>query len=74
MRRITDGELMELAFGSQIRVIWHNLKCYKKNEEYYGVIFGDKIGYEDDLVDNRRDVAECIFNDWCMVYLMDNTL
>lgn len=74
MRRITDGELMELSFGSQIRIIWHNSKRHKENEEYYGVIFGDKIGYEDGLVENRRDIAECMFNDWCMVYLMDNTL
>jgi len=74
MQRITHIQLMELPFGSQIRVIWHNSKHHEKNEEYYGVIFRDKIGYEDGLVDNRRDIAECIYNDWCMVYLMHNTL
>lgn len=44
MKRITEHELMDLSFGSQIRVIWHNSVRYGKNEEYYGVVFGDKIG------------------------------
>ena len=71
MKRITDGELLELKFGTKIRVIWHNSKHHKKNEEYYGVIFGDKIGYEDGLTDETRAIAECIYNDWCMVYEME---
>lgn len=70
MQRITDSQLLELPFGSQIRIIWHNSKHHEKNEEHYGVIFGEKIGWEDGLVDNRRDIAECMFNDWCMAYLM----
>lgn len=70
MRRITDSELLELKFGSQIRIIWHNSDHHKKNEEYYGVVFGDKIGYEDGLVDDLRTIAECMYNDWCMVYLL----
>lgn len=70
MRRIEHYELSELPFGSQIRVIWHNSKHHEKNEEYYGVIFGDKIGYEDGLTDNIRDIAESMFNDWCMVYVV----
>ena len=71
MQRITDGQLLELPFGSQIRIIWHNSKHHEKNEEYYGVIFGEKIGYEDGFIDNRRNIAECVCNDWCMVYLME---
>ena len=70
MKRITCGELLELPFGSQIRIIWHNSIHHEKNEEHYGVIFGEKIGYEDGLFDNRRNIAECMLNDWCMAYLM----
>ena len=47
MKRITDSELLELPFGSKIRVIWHNSNHHPKNDEYYGIIFGNKIGYED---------------------------
>ena len=36
MKKITDSELLELPFGSKIRVIWHNSKHYPKNDEYYG--------------------------------------
>lgn len=73
MKRITDDELLELSFGSKIRVIWHNSPRHEKGDEYYGVIFGDKIGYEDGLVDDKRTIAECIYNDWCMVYLVFDT-
>ena len=37
MKRITDSELLELPFGSKIRVIWHNSNHHPKNDEYYGV-------------------------------------
>ena len=67
MKRITDSELLELPFGSKIRVIKPH---HPKNNEYYGVIFGDKIGYEDGKFDNTRTIAECMFDDWCMVYLI----
>ena len=67
-RKITDSELLKLPFGSKIKVVWHNSPHHFKNSEYYGVIFGNKIGYEDGLVDNVRTIAECVFNDWCMVY------
>ena len=70
MKRITDSELLELPFGSKIRVIWHNSNHHPKNDEYYGIIFGDKIGYEDGEFDDTRTIAECVFNDWCMVYLI----
>ena len=67
MKRITDSELLELPFGSKIRVIWHNSNYH---DEYYGIIFGGKIGYEDGKFDNTRTIVECMFNDWCMVYLI----
>lgn len=70
MKRITDRELRELPFGSKIRIIWHNSKHHEKGKEYYGVIFGGKIGYEDGKIDDIRIIAECMFNDCCMAYLM----
>ena len=70
MRRITDGELLELGLGSKVRIIWHNSPHHDKNEEYYGVVFGKKIGWEDGTVDDLRTIAECMYNDWCMVYLL----
>ena len=70
MKRITDGELLELGLGSKIRIIWHNSPYHDKNEEYYGVVFGKKIGWEDGAVDDLRTIAECMYNDCCMVYLL----
>ena len=70
-RRITDSELLELPFGSMIKVIWHNSIHHHKNSEYYGVIFGKKIGYEDGFIDEVRTIAECVFNDWCIVYILE---
>lgn len=71
IRRITDSELLGLPFGSRIKVVWHNSTHHHKNDEYYGVIFGDKIGYDDGEFDDTRTIAECVFNDWCMVYILD---
>ena len=70
MKRITDSELLELPFGSKIRVIWHNSNYHPKNDEYYGIIFGNKIGYEDGEFDYTKIIAISIFNDCCMVYLI----
>lgn len=72
MRKITSSELLALPFGSKIKVIWHNSKHHEKNEEYVGMIFGQKIGWEDGLEDDVRTIAECVYNDWCMVYLMND--
>lgn len=69
MKRITDSELLELGFGSKIRVIWYNSNLHPKNAEYYGVIFGDKIGYEDGEFDDIMTIAECVFTNQCIVYL-----
>ena len=69
-KRITNSELLELPLGSKIIVIWHNSSHHPKNAKYYGVIFGDKIGYEDGEFDDTRTIAERMFNDWCMVYLI----
>jgi len=69
MRRITDSELLDLPFGSKIKIIWHNSKRHKKNERYRGIVFGDMIGWEDGLSDTLRIIAESMYNEWCMVYL-----
>lgn len=71
MKRLANSEILELAFGSKIRVIWHNSKYHKKNAEYYGVVFGNKIGYENGLTNKLIDIAKCVFNDLCMVYLIE---
>ena len=42
--------------------------CFK--EKKVGVVFGGKIGYEDGLIDDLRTIAECVYNDWCMIYLL----
>ena len=68
---MTDSELLGLPLGSKIKVIWHNSTHHHKNDEYYGVIFGDKIGYDDGEFDDTRTIAECVFNDWCMVYILE---
>lgn len=70
-RRITDSELLELPFGSKIKVVWHNSPHHYKNSEYYGVTFGNKIGYEDGFIDDIKTIAECVFNDWCIVYILE---
>ena len=71
MKRITAGELLDLKFGTKIRVVWHNSEGHKKNKERYGVIFGHKIGYEVGLTDEKRIIAECMRKDWCMVYVIE---
>ena len=68
MKIITDRELLQPPFGSKIRVVWRNSHHRPKNDEYYGVIFGDKIGYEDGKLDDTRTIAECVFNNLCVVY------
>lgn len=70
MKRITEEELKELPFGSMIRIIWHNSYYHEPNAEYYGVIFENKIGYEDGKIDSVFVIAESMYNNCCMVYLM----
>ena len=70
MLLITDSEFLDLPFGSKFKVVWHNSPHHDKNAEYIGVVFGDKVGYEDGLVDTKRTLAECAFNNWCQLYLI----
>lgn len=65
MKEITEIELMNLPFGTKIKVVW------KKNETYLGVIFGENIGYEDGKIDKTIIISESIYNNNCTVYLMN---
>ena len=70
MKRLLYSELLELGFGSKIRIVWNNSPHHDKNEEYHGVVFGKKIGWEDGLADDLNTIAECMYNNWCIVYLI----
>ena len=77
VRKITDTELLELNFGSKIRIMWHNSLhqeyygvVFGKDKEYYGIVSGKKIGWEDGTVDDLRTIAGCIHKDYCTVYLL----
>ena len=68
MKKINSIELLKLPFGSVVKIIWCNSAYHNKNEEYTGVIFGKNIGYEDGKIDTTISIAECEYNNWCMVY------
>lgn len=72
MKQITDTELMNLPFSSEIKIIWIKSNYHKKGESHYGVIFGDKIGWEDGLTDKVILIAEYITAGLCEVYLVEN--
>lgn len=66
---VLDAEgLMKLGFGDIIRIVWNN-SYHKENEEHYGVIFKDQIGWEDGKIDTRSIIAESILAGSCKVYL-----
>ena len=56
VKRITDSELLELPFGSKIKVIWSDSIYCNKRAEYYGIVFGNNIGYEGGSIDDLRTV------------------
>lgn len=68
MKRITNYELLHLPLGSMIKVIWHNSPRHEKNAEYHGVIYGNKIGWEDGSTEDIVVIAEAMYNDWCICY------
>lgn len=72
MRRISDRELSELKSWTVIKIVWYNSIHHRNGGEYYGTIYGDEIRYSDGLVDRTRTIAEAMYNDECMVYLMEN--
>lgn len=68
MKKITDSELLELPFGSKIKVIWPDSIYCNKRAGYYGIVFGNNIGYEGGSIDDLRTIAKYMFDNWCMVY------
>lgn len=71
-KQITDIELMVLPFGSIVEVEWKSKTEHDNNEKYRGVIFSNKIGYEDGKIDPIRTIAESAYLGLCTVYLEVN--
>ena len=71
MKRLTSEQVLNLTFGTKIKIIYYKSKYHNKNETYKAVVYGDKIGYEDGLIDNLRIIAEEVYNNQCRVYLID---
>lgn len=71
MKKLTSEEVLNLTFGTKIKIVYHNSKYHDKNETYKAVVYGDKIGYEDGIVDHLRIIAEQAYNNQCKVYIID---
>ena len=67
---VSADELFDLPFGTQIKIVWDNSTYHKKNLTLKGVIFGDKIGWEDGLVDEQGMIRESMYAGSCKVYLV----
>ena len=70
MRVVSESEVLKLKFGDKVEIMWINSPFHDKNEKYCGVVFGKKIGWEDGAVDDLRTIAECTYNNACLVYLL----
>lgn len=73
MNKLTKEEILNLTFGNQIKIIYHNSKYHHKNETYKAVVYGNKIGYENGFVDYLKIIAEQAFEGECKVYLTQCT-
>lgn len=71
MKKLAHREVLDLTFGTKIKIIYHNSKYHNKNEEYKAVVFGDKIGYEDGVIDHLRIIAEQVYDNVCKVYVIE---
>lgn len=69
-KRIDKFEFIALTFGSQVKIVWifDDTTHYRKDAEYYAVVFGDYLGYEDGMMDTKSVIAEAIDSDKCIVY------
>lgn len=67
MLTLTSSQLINLPFGSKIKIVWHYSNGYR---QAYGIIFGDKIGYSDGFIDNKKVIAEQVCTNECNVYLI----
>lgn len=73
MRKIeTTDEFSYLPLGSVIKVIWHKSDYYEEGYEYFGAIYGDKVGWEDGNTDKLKTLIVGMNNDCCKVYLADD--
>lgn len=64
--RINGSQLKALSFGTQIRVSW-----FSNTTSKLGVVFGDRVGWEDGSVSSIKDIADTIdTTDSCMVFLV----
>mgnify|MGYP003289454209 FL=1 len=70
MKTLNSEEILALPFGTKIKIVYHKSKYHSKNEAYNAVVFGEKIGYEDGLVDHLRIIAEQVYNNECKVHLL----
>ena len=68
----SSDELSYIPLESVIKVIWHKSDCYEEGEEYFGVKFGDKVGWEDGSSDKLKTLILGINNYCCDVYLVDD--
>ena len=70
MVRITRKHLEKLPFGSIVKVEYTAPHPSINGLIRRGVIFGDKLGYEDGVVDDLSDVADYIDRNLCIVFLI----
>jgi len=68
----TSDEISYLPLGSVIKVIWHKSDCYEEGEEYFGVKYGDKVGWEDGHSDEVETLIVGMKNNCCEIYLTDD--
>lgn len=61
---LTNEEIQKLSFGNKVKVVWSD------TEQYTGVVYGDKIGYEDGKHDSIKIIAEAEYSGLCKVYLI----
>lgn len=66
------SEFIYLPLGSVIKVIWHKSDWHEKDSESFGVIYGDKIGWEDGSNDDIQTLIVDMNDDCCDVYLTDD--
>lgn len=73
IRKINSpDELVYMPLGSKIKVVWHKSDRYEEGEEYFGVKYGDKIGWKDGSNDELQTLSSGINNHCCSVYLVDD--
>lgn len=70
MKQLTTNEVLNLPFGSKIKI------CKPYHPHYdidncFAVVFGDKVGYKNGEYDKLETIANYMFENWCIVYLIN---